>query len=198
MVVRRETLDDLLRLDLTALRATESGPIGAHPYHGAVSDDLSEAAVAVRVGLLGCGNVGAALVELIGAQGATIDAPAPACASRSPGSPCATSTKPRPVTLPDGVLTNDAAAVVDDPDIDLVVEVIGGVEPARELDPRRPQGGQARGHRQQGAARQRTAPSCSQPPRPPASTCSSRRRWPAASRSSARCASRWWASASAG
>ena len=39
----------------------------------------------------------------------------------------------RPVDLADGVLTRDAAAVVDDPDVDVVVEVIGGIEPAREL-----------------------------------------------------------------
>ena len=31
------------------------------------------------------------------------------------------------------VLTTDARAVVDDPDVDLVVEVIGGIEPARTL-----------------------------------------------------------------
>ena len=31
------------------------------------------------------------------------------------------------------LLTTDAAAVVDDPDVDVVVEVIGGIEPAREL-----------------------------------------------------------------
>jgi homoserine dehydrogenase len=39
----------------------------------------------------------------------------------------------REVSLPDGVLTRDAHAVVADPNIDLVVEVIGGIEPAREL-----------------------------------------------------------------
>src|SRR5690606_3394731 len=39
----------------------------------------------------------------------------------------------RGVTLPDGVLTRDAMSVVTDPDVDLVVEVIGGIEPAREL-----------------------------------------------------------------
>jgi homoserine dehydrogenase len=39
----------------------------------------------------------------------------------------------REVQLPDGVLTRDAHAVVDDPTVDLVVEVIGGIEPAREL-----------------------------------------------------------------
>ena len=39
----------------------------------------------------------------------------------------------RDVDLAEGVLTRDAHAVVSDPDIDLVVEVIGGIEPAREL-----------------------------------------------------------------
>ena len=38
--------------------------------------------------------------------------------------------KPRSVALPDGVLTNDPAAVLSDPDVDIVVEVIGGEEPA--------------------------------------------------------------------
>jgi homoserine dehydrogenase len=37
------------------------------------------------------------------------------------------------VHLPEGVLTHDAAAVVADPGIDVVVEAIGGVEPARTL-----------------------------------------------------------------
>lgn len=40
---------------------------------------------------------------------------------------------PREVTLDDGVLTRDARDVVTDPDIDIVVEAIGGIEPAREL-----------------------------------------------------------------
>ena len=39
----------------------------------------------------------------------------------------------RASTSPEGVLTNDADAVVDDPDVDVVVEVIGGIEPARAL-----------------------------------------------------------------
>ncbi|MDP9318462.1 MAG: homoserine dehydrogenase, partial [Actinomycetota bacterium] len=41
--------------------------------------------------------------------------------------------KDRGVTLPDGMLTADAAAVVNDPAVDIVVEVIGGIEPARSL-----------------------------------------------------------------
>jgi homoserine dehydrogenase len=39
----------------------------------------------------------------------------------------------RGVELPDGVLIDDARALIADPDIDVVVELIGGVEPARTL-----------------------------------------------------------------
>jgi homoserine dehydrogenase len=39
----------------------------------------------------------------------------------------------RQVTLAPGVLTGDAASVVHDPEVDVIVEVIGGIEPARTL-----------------------------------------------------------------
>ena len=39
----------------------------------------------------------------------------------------------RPVELPDAILTTDPAAVVNDPAVDVLVEVIGGIEPARTL-----------------------------------------------------------------
>ena len=86
----------------------------------------------VRIGLLGCGNVGAALVELIEGRrdaiaartGVLLEVTRVAVRSLA---------KERPVVLPDGVLTLDAAGLVVDPDVDLVVEVIGGIEPAREL-----------------------------------------------------------------
>ncbi|MEY3657168.1 MAG: hypothetical protein RL114_1526, partial [Actinomycetota bacterium] len=39
----------------------------------------------------------------------------------------------REVSLPEGVLTRDAHAVVNDPTVDVIVEVMGGIEPAREL-----------------------------------------------------------------
>jgi homoserine dehydrogenase len=86
----------------------------------------------VRIGVLGCGNVGAALVGLVETQGNTIEARTGVrlvvtrVAVRN-------MSRERPVELAPGVLTNDAAAVVDDPEVDLVVEVIGGIEPAREL-----------------------------------------------------------------
>ena len=41
--------------------------------------------------------------------------------------------RPRPVALPADILTTDPEAVVDDPAVDIVVEVMGGLEPARSL-----------------------------------------------------------------
>lgn len=41
--------------------------------------------------------------------------------------------KPRQVTLPSEQITTDLESIVTDPDIDIVVELIGGLEPARSL-----------------------------------------------------------------
>ncbi|NET55337.1 MAG: homoserine dehydrogenase [Symploca sp. SIO2E6] len=41
--------------------------------------------------------------------------------------------KPRSISLPPEVLTTDLAGIVTDPAIDIVVEVLGGLEPARSL-----------------------------------------------------------------
>jgi homoserine dehydrogenase len=86
----------------------------------------------VRVGLLGCGVVGAATAriltghasELLTRTGAPIELARVAVRDAS---------KDRGFTLPREVWTTDAAAVVTDPSIDVVVEVIGGIEPARSL-----------------------------------------------------------------
>ena len=86
----------------------------------------------LKIGVLGCGNVGAALVELAKAQRATvlartgIDLTVTRVAVRNMSAP-------RDVELAEGVLTRDAMGVVTDPDVDIIVESIGGIEPAREL-----------------------------------------------------------------
>ncbi len=86
----------------------------------------------VRVGVLGCGHVGAALVQLIDEQRDTVEARAglrlevARVAVRNVA-------RERDVVLADGVLTHDGEAIVTDSDIDVVVEVIGGIEPARSL-----------------------------------------------------------------
>ncbi|MBW4514744.1 MAG: homoserine dehydrogenase [Timaviella obliquedivisa GSE-PSE-MK23-08B] len=41
--------------------------------------------------------------------------------------------KPRPISLPPHLLTTDLESIVSDPEIDIVIEVMGGLEPARSL-----------------------------------------------------------------
>ncbi len=41
--------------------------------------------------------------------------------------------KPRPIHIPADCITTDLESIVTDPDVDIVVEVIGGIEPARSL-----------------------------------------------------------------
>src|SRR3954463_14967485 len=86
----------------------------------------------VRVGVLGCGNVGGGLVQLLTTGG---DALAERTGLRLELTRVAVrnTAKERGVAIPDGILTHDAEAVVNDPDVDVVVEVIGGIEPARTL-----------------------------------------------------------------
>ena len=86
----------------------------------------------VRVGLLGCGHVGAALARLLVEDG---DAIAARTGLRLELAAVAVRnlSRERTVDLPPGVLTTDAHAVVGDAGIDVVVEVIGGIEPARGL-----------------------------------------------------------------
>jgi len=86
----------------------------------------------VRIGVLGCGNVGAALVRALHDDAALITQRS---GVRLEVARVAVHNlaKERDVALAGGVLTNDAEALVTDPGIDVVVEVIGGIEPARSL-----------------------------------------------------------------
>ncbi len=86
----------------------------------------------VNIGVLGCGNVGAALIDLVRTQADEVE--------RRTGLRLeVTRVAVRNVSAPRGIdvdaslLTHDAHAVVGDPQVDLVVEAIGGIEPAREL-----------------------------------------------------------------
>jgi homoserine dehydrogenase len=86
----------------------------------------------LKVVLLGCGVVGAAVYRLLAEQSADLSARAGAAlevvgvAVRDPG-------RPRMVAVPPGLLTTDAAALVSRPDVDIVIELMGGIEPARTL-----------------------------------------------------------------
>ena len=85
----------------------------------------------VKIGLLGCGHVGSALARLIATNGDEIEARS---GVRLEVSRIAVRNLAldRDVPLPASVFTHDSAAVVTDDDVDIVVEVIGGIEPARE------------------------------------------------------------------
>ena len=83
----------------------------------------------VRVGVLGFGNVGAALVALVGENGDAIEA---RTGLRLQVTRVAVKDPSKPRTGFDA-FTGDAAAVATDPDVDVVVEVIGGLDPARDL-----------------------------------------------------------------
>ena len=86
----------------------------------------------MRIGVLGCGNVGAALIQLVSQQ-ADVIATRTGLRLEVTRVAVRNMSREREVDLPEGVLTRDAHALVEDPDVDLVVEVIGGIEPAREL-----------------------------------------------------------------
>jgi homoserine dehydrogenase len=84
----------------------------------------------VKVGLLGCGNVGGALVKLLVEDGDRIAART-GLRLELAGVAVRSQSRERDAPVPPGVLTSDAHSVVSDPEVDVVVEVIGGIEPAR-------------------------------------------------------------------
>ncbi len=86
----------------------------------------------IGIGLLGCGTVGGGVLRLLADKGAHLAARA--------GAPLEVRrilvrdlSKERVPECPPALLTTRAEDVVDDPAIDLVVEVMGGETPAREL-----------------------------------------------------------------
>jgi len=85
----------------------------------------------VTLGVLGCGNVGAALCDLVLRDGDEI-AERTGVRLRIGKVAVRSLSKERGVDLPVDLFTTDGAAVVADPAIDLIVELFGGIEPARE------------------------------------------------------------------
>ena len=85
-----------------------------------------------KVAMLGCGNVGSEVYRLLGEQAGDLEARIGApvevtgVAVRRPG-------RARSVPVAPELIKTDAVGLVSRPDVDIVVEVIGGIEPARSL-----------------------------------------------------------------
>ena len=86
----------------------------------------------VRVGLLGCGNVGGALAELLVSRQDDIAART-GIRLELAGIAVADANRPRPAGIPADLFGTDAATLAVREDVDVVVELIGGLHPAHEL-----------------------------------------------------------------
>jgi homoserine dehydrogenase len=86
--------------------------------------------VVVKIGILGLGTVGTGTVQIlqdpVGRHHLLQSVEIQRVGVRSID-------KPRAVDLPLGLVTTDLDAIVSDPEIDIIVEVLGGIEPARSL-----------------------------------------------------------------
>jgi homoserine dehydrogenase len=86
----------------------------------------------VRVGLLGCGTVGAAVIRMLDAHRDDIASRA-GCRLEVTRVAVRDTGRDRGVPLPPSAFTDDGASIVDDPEVDIVCELLGGIEPARSL-----------------------------------------------------------------
>ena len=84
----------------------------------------------IKIGMLGCGVVGGAVARELASNSADLAARAGAQLQLTK---VAVRSKSKRDGVPDSILTTDAKSVVSDPDISLIIEVMGGIEPAREL-----------------------------------------------------------------
>jgi homoserine dehydrogenase len=86
----------------------------------------------LKVAVLGCGVVGSQVVRLLDEQAGDLAARVGAPVELA-GVAVRRIDAPRDVDVPAGLLTTDALGLVSRDDVDVVVEVIGGIEPARSL-----------------------------------------------------------------
>lgn len=84
----------------------------------------------IKLGLLGFGTIGTGVVKLVTQNASLLEDKLGARLTLKRVADLDLTTD-RGVALAPGVLTNDAHALLDDPEIDIVIELIGGYEPAR-------------------------------------------------------------------
>ncbi|MCP9838266.1 homoserine dehydrogenase [Cyanobium sp. N.Huapi 1H5] len=86
--------------------------------------------MAIGIGLLGLGTVGSGVAAILASPQGRHPLVGELVLERVAVRDLS---RPRPLTLPPERLTTDPEAVIDDPAVDIVVEVMGGLEPARSL-----------------------------------------------------------------
>ena len=91
---------------------------------------MSPADKPVRIGMLGCGVVGSSVARLLLADSAELSTRAGVKIELA--RIAVRTIKPYEGINP-ALFTTDPFSIVNDPEIDLIIEVIGGIEPAREL-----------------------------------------------------------------
>jgi homoserine dehydrogenase len=91
---------------------------------------MSPADKPVRIGMLGCGVVGGSVARLLLADTAELSTRAGVKIELS--RIAVRTIKPHEGINP-ALFTTDPFSIVNDPEIDLIIEVMGGIEPAREL-----------------------------------------------------------------
>lgn len=85
----------------------------------------------LKVGMLGCGVVGSNVARLLHEDSGDFAARSGATLSLAKVAVKNATTKRE--NVPQSIITTDAHSIVNDPSIDIVIEVMGGIEPAREL-----------------------------------------------------------------
>jgi homoserine dehydrogenase len=86
----------------------------------------------VNVGIIGFGTVGAGTAKILLEKGETIrDKTGLSINLRKIAD--LDIERDRELPLPEGVLTRESSEIIEDPDIHIVVELIGGIEPAKEF-----------------------------------------------------------------
>ncbi len=87
---------------------------------------------AIKIGILGLGNIGAGTLEILRRNGSLIERRLGVSLELARAADLDAS-RAKALGLGPGVFTTDAVSVVRDPSIQIVVELIGGIEPARGL-----------------------------------------------------------------
>lgn len=93
---------------------------------------MIKAHTAVQVGLLGLGTVGTGVMKALLQNGAAL-AERLGCRIEVPRILVRSLEKEREVSLAPGQLTTNPAVIMDNPEISVIIEVVGGIEPAKTL-----------------------------------------------------------------